>query len=463
MAISIDKEAFASLQKGRRPYLAVLDFIRTEIDQGRLNPGDRLPPQRDLAKKLGLAVGTVTKAYSEAARQRLVSTEVGRGTFVLETNQQGSDGGSGGEPFELTFNHVAYEENHQNELASGLNKIIKRIARPDAFDYDPSADLSPDCEHAAEWLATMGHEADASRIVICNGVQHGLSLVLHSLVRSGAVVMTEELGYPGIGLLERVLGFKLRGVEIDEGGLKMDSLRRVSRETGARLLVCAPTLHNPTNSILALERRQNLVEIAREYDLTVIEYDVNGLPVDNPLPSLTVLAPERSFFITSTWKATGLGAALGYIVSPPAAVERLNTVRQATTWTPSPLLREVVTAWLADGTAARIVAWHKGEIAQRLDLAKEAFGALNLHSHPASYNLWLTLPEPWRREIFFDALRSQGVIVSPADVFVVGRSIAPHAVRLSLGGIRDQANLAKALSLAAEVLKEGPQPRMVTV
>lgn len=458
MALSIDRELFDKMQRQRRPYLAVLDCIRSDIAAGRLRSGDRLPTQRQLARQLGLAVGTVTKAYSEAARQRLVSTEVGRGTYVLDA----PDDDAGALPYDLTFNQLAYEDSHPSELGSSLNKIFRRINRPGTFDYNPSANDTAYRTQAAQWLAGLGHDAGAEQILICNGVQHGLSLVLQSLAPPGALVLTEQLGFPGIGLLESVLGFRLKGVEMDRDGLRADSFRQLCVETRARILVCAPTLHNPTNSILPLDRRQEIVDIAREHDLTIVEYDVNGIPVEDPLPPLAVLAPERTIFITCTWKATGMGAALGYIVCPPQHMEHLAAVVQATTWTPSPLLREIVTAWIADGTSARIIAWHRQEIAARLKLATAALSGLDAQGHPASYNLWLALPEPWRREIFCEALANGGVTVSPADVFIVGRSIAPHAVRLNLGGLVQRQAVAKALAITAEIVKRGPQPRIVT-
>src|SRR5262249_45432541 len=67
--------------KGPR-YLAIADALGDDAGAGRLRAGTRLPTHRDLADRLGLTVGTVTRAYAEAARRGLVSGEVGRGTFV---------------------------------------------------------------------------------------------------------------------------------------------------------------------------------------------------------------------------------------------------------------------------------------------------------------------------------------------------------------------------------------------
>ena len=63
-------------------YKQVVEALGRDIRAGRLRPGDRLPPQRDLASAIGVTVGTVTRAYQLAARQGLVGGEIGRGTYV---------------------------------------------------------------------------------------------------------------------------------------------------------------------------------------------------------------------------------------------------------------------------------------------------------------------------------------------------------------------------------------------
>src|SRR5437762_14239985 len=63
-------------------YAAIAEALAEDAAEGRLRPGVRLPTHRDLAGTLGVTVGTVTRAYAEAARRGLVSGEVGRGTFV---------------------------------------------------------------------------------------------------------------------------------------------------------------------------------------------------------------------------------------------------------------------------------------------------------------------------------------------------------------------------------------------
>src|SRR5262249_38161935 len=63
-------------------YIALVEALANDIKSGRLNPGDQLPTHRELANRLGIALGTVSRAYAAAESRGLVSGEVGRGTFV---------------------------------------------------------------------------------------------------------------------------------------------------------------------------------------------------------------------------------------------------------------------------------------------------------------------------------------------------------------------------------------------
>src|SRR5689334_12218580 len=63
-------------------YRAIADALAADIATGKLATGSRLPTHRDLAYKLHVTVGTVSRAYAEAERRGLIGGEIGRGTFV---------------------------------------------------------------------------------------------------------------------------------------------------------------------------------------------------------------------------------------------------------------------------------------------------------------------------------------------------------------------------------------------
>ena len=77
-------------------------------------------------------------------------------------------------------------------------------------------------------------------------------------------------------------------------------------------------------------------------------------------------------------------------------------------------------------------------------------------THPDSFHLWLELPEPWRREVFAAEARGRGVGLASAEVFAAGRQPVPHAVRLCLQAPESRDDLARGLSIIADILAGQP-------
>src|SRR5450432_538070 len=96
-------------------YLAIAEALADDARGGRMRAGTRLPTHRDLAYRLGVTVGTVTRAYGEAARRGLVGGEVGRGTYVRDPRHPPSfialddraESGSGEAAIDLSVNKAA--------------------------------------------------------------------------------------------------------------------------------------------------------------------------------------------------------------------------------------------------------------------------------------------------------------------------------------------------------------------
>src|SRR6187551_1042205 len=113
-------------------YRQVVDALADDIRAGRLRPGDRLPPQRDLASSIGVTVGTVTRAYQLAARQGLVGGEIGRGTYVRPL-----PGPDDALTLDLSLNALPPHA-HVAELAGHLD-IDPDLNRAALLEYPPRA------------------------------------------------------------------------------------------------------------------------------------------------------------------------------------------------------------------------------------------------------------------------------------------------------------------------------------
>jgi DNA-binding transcriptional MocR family regulator len=194
--------------------------------------------------------------------------------------------------------------------------------------------------------------------------------------------------------------------------------------------------------------------VARAYGLRLVEDDVHGLlPTERPAP-IAALAPELSYYLTSTSKALAPGLRIAYVAAPPADVPRLAATLRATTWAVAPLTAAVASLWISNGSADAIVAARREEARARQALARESLAGFDFDAQPEAYYLWLRLPEPWRSESFTAEARARGVLVTPAEAFGIGRAQPPHAVRLCVGAARSRETLGRGLAGVAALLRD---------
>jgi DNA-binding transcriptional MocR family regulator len=203
------------------------------------------------------------------------------------------------------------------------------------------------------------------------------------------------------------------------------------------------------------ERRAQIATIVRRHGLAVVEDDIHALLTEERPRPLSAFAPELSYSITSTSKVLTPGLRIGFLLAPQGMVERLAAGIRATTWAAAPLMAEITSAWIRDGTADLILDDRRREAKARQTLARRILKGADYRAHPRGYFVWLRLPEPWRSESFTAQVRTRGALVTPSEAFVVGRGTTPHAVRVCLGAVASRAALERGLRIVAETL-EGP-------
>lgn len=446
----------ACLQDRSKPrYQAIADELAQHILNGQLPTGERLPPQRKLAQRLGVTAGTVSHAYALLEQRGLATARVGDGTYV-RLPEQGSGVLDAGQPIDLAHN-VAIPTDDAQALAEALQRLCTDAkALREVLSYQPEAGHARHRQAGAQWLQRFGTRGDAQRVMVSHGAQHGLSCVLRTLARPGDALLTESLSYPGLQAQARMMRLQLVGIDMDGEGMLPEALDHAARHIGARLLYCTPSLHNPSNASMSIERREAIAQVARRHNLLLLEDCVHAAAQAAPLPAVSTLLPEQSFLLASLSKVAGPGLRLGYIEAAPHWLSKVAASMRADCWMAAPLLAEVASDWIASGRAAQLIAQQRAAIAQRRAVALPLLQGLDHRSDPESPLIWLPLPEPWRAGQCMAALRQAGVLVRAADHFAVGRSAAPHALRLSLNAARSVADIERACHTLVAVLQAAP-------
>jgi len=444
---------------GSPVYVAIARALEADVRSGVLPPGERLPTHRDLADRLGVNVGTVSRAYAECERAGWIRGEVGRGTFVRGVRDaRGVDdrfsGGTRSEGLiDLSVNVPVPVAGP--DLGATLSRLAADARDADWLGYQPPQGSARDREAGRRVLAAHGIEVPVERVALCAGAQHGLFASVSAACRPGDTLAVEELTYPGLQAVAEGRGLRVAPVAMDSDGLRPDAFEQVCRTRSPRAFYLAPTLQNPTASTLSRSRREEIAAIARHHEVVVVEDDIHRmLAPDAPRP-VCALAPEIGVYIASLSKCLAPGLRVAYVAAPESLYDKLVEQVWSSIWMVSPLTSAVATAWVEDGTFERVAEARRSEAAARQQLAAEVLAALpddfTLRSAPTAFHLWLELGAGWNATAFANAARERGVAVAPADSFHLGAGSCPRAVRVSLSGAPDRARLAAALEVLVEV------------
>jgi len=441
---------------GGPQYLAIVRALAADVAEGRLHAGDRLPTHRQLARALGLGLGTVTRAYKEALQGGLIASRVGRGTFVASASAANPLGLPSSRAIEMSVDLPLHAEDP--DLAAALKKIARRGETQALLRYGDHAGSARHRRAGAAWLERCELPVGADEVVVCAGTHHALCVALATIAKAGEVVLCDALCYPGLRALANRLQLKLSAIPSPGGDLdaRLAAIEAACRKQRVRAIYCTPSVHNPTTARMEVDERRALAHLADEHGFHVLEDDVHRLLGDGPPPPVATLARERSFYVASFSKAVVPGLRVAFLVPPPGLLRRTAESVWATTWTVPPLPVEVAATWIEDGTADRVVARKRREAGERQGLCASLLAGARIDAQSCSYFAWLHLPEPWTSVEFALEARARGVAVTPSTAFAMTDAPAPPAVRVCVAAPATREEAERGLGILRALLDDGP-------
>ncbi|NIJ64218.1 DNA-binding transcriptional MocR family regulator [Sphingomonas leidyi] len=412
-------------------YAKLADAIAADIASGALKPGDRLPPQRSFAYEHGIAVSTASRVYSELLRRRLVVGEVGRGTFV--SGQAGRGTEALGEPrgikIDLEFNYPILPE-QTVLIAKSLNGLNKPAALDAALRQTTSTGTAAARSVGAAYLSQDGWTPSPKQLVFTGNGRQAIAAALAALVPTGGRCGVEALTYPFIKGIAARLGISLVPLAMDVDGVRPDSVQRAHREAQLSAIYIQPAIQNPLGITMPPARRADLLRVAEELGLTIIEDRVYGFL--DEAPPLAALAPESCVVIDSLSKRVAPGLSLGFIVSPARLRESIMAMVRSGGWTASGFAFAAAQRMIGDGTVAELVRLKRLDARARQRLAADRLSGFEVQANGNCYHLWLSLPQHWRSQSFVVAAARRDIALTPSTTFAVTPGHAPNAVRLAL-------------------------------
>lgn len=412
-------------------YLQLADALAAEIADGRLKPGDRLPPQRNFAYERKIAASTASRVYAELLRRGLVVGEVGRGTFISGEARRGA--AAPGEPrgirIDLEFNYPVLAE-QTALIAKSLAGFDQPAVLDAALKQGTSVGTPSARSIAAAYLAQGIWTPAPEQLVFTGNGRQSIAAALAATVPTGGRCGVEALTYPFIKGIAARLGIGLVPLGMDEGGVRPDAVEKAHREAHLSAVYVQPVVQNPLGMTMTAARRADLLRVVETLGLPVIEDHIYGFLDDEP--PLAALAPERCIVIDSLSKKAAPGLTLGFVVPPAHLRESVMAAVRSGGWTASGFAFAAAQGMMADGTIAELVRLKRRDARARQKLAAERLAGFEIQANDKCYHLWLTLPPHWRSQSFVAAAARRDIALTPSTTFAVSPGHAPNAVRLAL-------------------------------
>ena len=318
------------------------------IAEGRIGFGTHLPPERDLARALGVSRTTIASAYDSLRASGQLESRQGSGTWVTAANSEANENQTpwhpGGTAKDIDLTHAAFPA--PQEITSGL---IERAARASArYTAGHGYHLYglPELREAiARRFTERGLPTGAGQVLVTTGAQGALSLALALSLAPGGTVLVEHPTYPHALSAIRQWGGRCVPVEMGSDGWDYDHWREVARRNGPAAMYFVPDFHNPMGLLMSERIRSQLAEICPSSECTmIIDETLVELPmVENLPPPVASFADDTSATITigSISKVFWGGLRVGWMRASEHVIAKAVTIKAALDMA-SPVLDQLV-------------------------------------------------------------------------------------------------------------------------
>ncbi|MDD1794478.1 PLP-dependent aminotransferase family protein [Enterovibrio sp. ZSDZ42] len=425
--------------------------IEQRIDTGVYQPNAKLPPHRELAAELETTPATISKAYKLLAEINRVESFVGRGTFVVGESQLNQAIQPADNDTEFNFSILQpYVSQNLASLRTAYQKASMTFT-PELLAYTDHSGHLPHRKAGAIWAQRYGlKSASTNNVLLTNGAQHALSLLIETLTQPGDVIAVEALTYPGILAIASLAGRQVIGVDMDDDGLIPSALEDVLNSHKPKLVIAIPSHQNPTGITMPMQRRQAIAIIIENSSAYLVEDDIYGFLNEDTLPAICHWLPEKGIHISGLSKAISPAMRCGFVVAPDHLLPVLNAHIRANIWLASPLNFIVAEQLINSGEAFSMAEAQRDIAKQRQAIASKILGAMISESD--GYHVWVTLPAHWQQERFVMEAKQRDLIVTSGSYFSAGDS-SPNCVRLSLMSIKNNDALTQGLQALKALLE----------
>ena len=424
----------------------VMDNIHQRIHTRSLISGAKLPSIRNLAESMSVSKSTVVEAYDRLLASGVISARRGSGFFVAGHEPPLSIADLGPR-LDRAIDPIWVMR--QSLEASGaalrpgcgwlprawlpeaaLRTNLRRLARHDQTQLlgygAPPAGFTPMRQYLAARAAERGIAVTPEQIVLTDSGTHAIDLALRFLIKPGDVVLVDDPCYFNFTAMLRAHRAEIVSVPYTASGPDLESFARILTTHKPRLYVTNSAFHNPTGSIIKASAIHQILKLAEQHDLLIIEDDIFADFERQSAPRFAALdGLHRVIHLGSFSKTVSASIRCGYIAARAAWIDQIVDLKLATTFGSSPFAAELLHAFLANAVYRRHLrsmqdrlANAMGETVRRLTQA-----GLTLQSNPVGgMFVWAQLPDKLDAATIAQRALTQNVVLAPGNVFSVSQS-----------------------------------------
>jgi len=386
--------------------------IRNAMFSGKLQPGDKLPSTRELARRIGVSRNVAMEAYDMLFAEGFVVGSKGSGTYVAEGTRfdrrlsaGDADRSAAAEAGRSAAARApaTYIDFRTGEPDKALfprepwlrcyNQAIRQ-APAELFKYQPAEGSYALRSAIASYLRRMrGIVCEPERIVVTNGAAQSFWIAAKLLLSPDRAVVVEDPSGQEIRRTYSSFGARIDAVPVDRDGLRTSLLPADGRVAFVHV---TPSHQYPLGGVMPIQRRIELLNYARSTGAYILEddYDSEFRYEGQPVSAMVELDPERVIYVGTFSKTLSPALRIGYAVLPEALVAPFRHEKWTMDVHSNALEQEALALFVEDGHLERHI--RKSRHAYRkkqqllLKLLNETFDG-RLECYGTSTGLHLTI------------------------------------------------------------------------
>lgn len=495
-------------------YVQISNQLKNQILSGELAAGSTLPSERAMARILSVHRNTVSRAYNELKAEELVDSHQGVGYIIavpdVETDCENQrrhgeknkpfNSRNGGNASHSTDKHKKIKKVHwkseinekyidmqvtfddlfqrfgdkekismgsglacpgiydTKEIAENITSMISEEGKTQYF-YSPYKGDKLLRQKLVSFLSTKGIKATTGEIQILSETNQALDFVVMLLVKPGDTVIMEEPVSPDPYRAMELAGADIVTIPVDKDGMNCDALERVLLQKKPRLIYVNSSFHDPTGTILSLERREKIVELSNRYRIPIVEEDAASELVYTGMkfPPLKALDKAENIIYIYSFSLTFVpGLSLAFIVANSDVIESLSYLVSVRMMAVDWITQKLLAQYLSDGSYYGILNKFRENYAGKQEIVCTALD--DMKDLGVSYErprggvyIWCKLPDGIDSKQFIDEAYRRGLALLPGHVFYPFKNGGRDHIRINYS-FESEERLAKGLEILRKTL-----------